>query len=105
MECSICYENLKAEKGGQETNWSQRCITCKDSWVCGDCYHKWDCDINDTGVFYAPMPCVFCKTPMNYSNLVSKFNEGTGAGWWDLLRADKYEKIYDYLERVTELNN
>ena len=102
MECSICYDKIKAERGGQETNWTQRCITCKESWVCGCCYNKWDVDVNDTGVFHAPMPCVFCKTPMNYSIFVSKFNEGTGAGWWDQLSDVKYPKLYNYLDRMTE---
>jgi len=81
---------MKAEKGGQSTNWSQRCITCKDSWVCGNCYHKWDILEGDkTQSCYNTMPCVFCKVDMNYSNFVNRFDEGTGVGWWDYM-PEKY---------------
>ena len=99
MKCIICYENMKAECGGFETNWSQRCITCKDSWVCGSCYHTWDIT-TDFYDGYKVMPCVMCRKPMNYSNLVNSFNEGTGVGWWNYI--DEEKPIWEYLYKVNE---
>jgi len=96
MECSICYDKIKAEGGGQESNWSQRCITCKDSWVCGRCYNEWDC--LPSCECYKVMPCVICRTPMTYSHFVRGFNEGTGAGWWDDRKLCKTE-VVKYLFR------
>ena len=101
MKCVVCYENMKAEMGGKETNWSQRCITCKDSWICSKCYHYWDSNF-DTNSGYKIMPCVICKMPMNYSNLVNSFNEGTGAGWWDDISEKK--PIWKYLAKVDDAN-
>ena len=97
MKCCICFDNMKAEMGGEETNWTQRCITCKDSWVCGNCYHTWDNMPSDSG--YKVMPCVMCRKPMNYSNLVNRFNEGTGVGWWDNI--DDKKPIWAYLDKIT----
>lgn len=82
MNCAICFDKIKAEMGGKKSNWTQKCITCKDSWVCGSCYNNWDLTF-DNNECYKVMPCVFCKEPMYYSKLVRSFNEGTGAGWWD----------------------
>jgi hypothetical protein len=100
MKCIVCYENMKAECGGKETNWSQRCVTCIDSWVCGACYHKWDTIEIDSGSdeCYKVMPCVTCRKPMNYSHLVNRFNEGTGIGWWDDIKETK--PIWVYLDKI-----
>jgi len=102
MNCCICFDKMKAENGGQETNWSQRCITCKDSWVCGNCYNIWDdmeCD-----ECYKVMPCVMCRKPMNYSQLVNRFNEGTGGvGWWDDI--DDKKPIWAYLDKIKNGDN
>lgn len=104
MKCVICLENLKSHQGtttmnfyGTETNWSQRCISCKDSWVCGSCYHNWDTNHSDTSTCYKTMPCVICKRDMIYSNFVNSFNEGTGVGWWDDI--DEWTPLWDMLDR------
>ena len=99
MNCIICFEKMKAECGGKETNWSKRCITCKDSWICGECYFRWD-DTIDTSSGYKVMPCGICKKPMHYSSLVNRFNEGTGVGWWDDIKEEK--PIWKYLEKMEE---
>lgn len=99
INCSICFDKLKATRGGKETNWTKRCITCKDSWVCGNCFHQWDNTI-DTSNCYKVMPCVLCKHPMNYSNLVSRFNEGTGISWRDDINENK--PIWEYLYKIEE---
>ena len=87
MKCVICFDNMKAEGGGQDTNWSQRCISCKDSWICGSCYHKWDSEHSDCHSYFKTMPCVICKKDMDYSHLVNRWCEGNGAGWWDQLKS------------------
>jgi hypothetical protein len=76
------------------SNWSQRCITCKDSWVCGSCYHQWDIEGHntDTSCGYETMPCVICNERMNYSHLVNMFDEGTGSGWWDHIKKGYEDK-------------
>lgn len=101
MKCCICFDNMKAECGGEVTNWTQRCITCKDSWVCGRCYHTWDTIDGYKLGDYKVMPCVMCRKPMIYSHLVNRFNEGTGVGWWDDI---EYKKpIWEYLDKMTNL--
>ena len=105
MNCVICFENMKALNGGQETNWSQRCVGCKDSWVCGDCYHEWDNNHSDPSQGYQQMPCVICKEDMIYSNLVNRFNEGTGCGWWQdrAVSGEAWGPLWDLLDRNTEI--
>jgi len=98
MNCVICFNNIKAEMGGKQTNWSQKCISCKDSWVCGSCYNKWDTTCIPYNEGYSVMPCVFCKTPMYYSKLVNSFNEGTGVGWWDDKNSEK--PVFNILHRI-----
>jgi len=101
MECIICYDNVNNRWDRKDlvgSNWSQKCITCNDSWVCGGCYHEWDCLDDGRGECYKIMPCVICKTPMIYSHFVNSFNEGTGAGWWDDRKLCKTE-VVKYLFR------
>lgn len=102
MDCVICYESMKAESGGEVTNWSQRCIGCKDSWVCGSCYHAWDTSDapnKDTSTAMEEMPCVICKDRMWYSHLVNMWNDGQGFGWWEDRRLEKYPKLLDIITR------
>ena len=99
MNCIICFEKMKAECGGKVSNFSQRCITCNDSWVCGTCYNNWDITIY-TGIVYKVMPCGICKKSMNYSHLVNRFNDGLGVGWWDDIKKEK--PIWEYLKKMEE---
>lgn len=99
MNCVVCFEKMKAEYGGKVSNWSQRCITCVDSWVCGECYFVWDDTISRCAGFKA-MPCVICKKAMLYSHLVNTFHDGGGSGWWDDIKEDK--PIWKYLEKIDE---
>lgn len=101
MNCAICFEKIKAEMGGKKTNWTQRCISCKDSWVCGNCYHIWDTTCEPLNECYSVMPCVFCKEPMYYSKFVNRFNEGTGAGWWDDKNSEK-KPVFDILTAIID---
>jgi hypothetical protein len=114
MNCVICLENMKSHWDPRypefnwttETNWSQRCISCKDSWVCGPCYHEWDNNHSDPSCGYQTMPCVICKREMIYSRLVNMFDEGTGMGWWDdslLAKRTAFGGLYKILERNCEL--
>jgi hypothetical protein len=105
MECVICYDKLKSHDNldAGETNWTQKCITCKDSWVCGDCYHKWDTSDapnKDTTTCYEEMPCPICKERMYYSSFVNRFFEGTGVGWWDYIKKGYENKpVWAILEK------
>ena len=102
MDCVICYESMKAECGGEVTNWSQRCIGCKDSWVCGNCYHTWDVSDapnKDTTTCFEEMPCVICKDRMWYSHLVNMWNDGQGYGWWEDNGLEKYPKLIDIITK------
>jgi hypothetical protein len=104
MNCAICFESIKAEMGGKKTNFTQKCITCKDSWVCGSCYNNWDTTCPPYDECYSVMPCVFCKELMNYSKLVISFNEGTGAGWWDEPNSET-KPVFNILWRIYEEEN
>ena len=106
MKCVICFENLKShDRGVGETNWSVRCITCKDSWVCGSCYHAWD-TTEPTDSCYKEMPCPICKKVNHYSWFVHRFCEGLDGmcGWWDHIKKGYEDKpIWDILDRNMEL--
>lgn len=101
MDCVICYESMKATRGGGETNWSQRCIRCVDSWVCGKCYHTWDVSDapnKDKTTCFEAMPCVICKDRMWYSHLVNMWDEGMGVGWWEDRGLIKYPRLLDIIQ-------
>ena len=101
MNCVICFDNMKSNLifvGGDHTNWSQKCVSCKDSWVCGSCYHNWDA--NHSGpVFYKTMPCVICKRDMIYSKFVNEF-DNNDSGWWDDV---SWGPLWDMLDRNSEM--
>jgi len=104
MNCIICFEKMKAECGGKETNWSQRCITCDDSWICGDCYHNWREHVFKSGWrgTQLVMPCGICKKPMHYSNLVNSFHGGVYQGSWEWEMEYEEKPIWKYLEKMEE---
>ena len=102
MKCVICMENMKAENGGLTTNWSQRCITCVDSWICGSCYHAWDVlEMGRTQTCLNTMPCVICKKDMDYSYFVNRFDDGNsgGSGWWEYTLPHFSESLNKLLSR------
>ena len=108
MKCVICFEKLKSHDDSLDgaTNWSVRCITCKDSWVCGDCYHAWDCVTAETsGDVYQEMPCPICKKDNHYSWFVHRFcGYDCDEGWWDCIKKGYEDKpIWDILDRNMKL--
>ena len=101
MNCVICMENIKTTNDHS----SQRCITCKDSWVCGECFYNWNINCLDgSNSFNDVMPCVICKRDMNYSYMVEHFI-GCGAddGWWQYVLPHFSDKLSDLLEKNMEM--
>lgn len=102
MKCVICMENVKSKSDEYgNTQSSQRCITCKDSWVCGKCFYDWNntC-LDEMSSFNKRMPCVICKKDMDYSYMVEHF-KGCGAddGWWQFCLPHFSDKLSDMLFR------
>ncbi len=98
-------ENIKtiSDKYGNSSS-SQRCITCKDSWVCGECYYKWLLINGETDSFNTTMPCVICKRDMDYSYLVEHFiGSGGDDGWWQHILPHFSDKLSDLLEKNMEM--
>ena len=95
-ECVVCYDK-KA---------SYTCIGCKkSSGVCKECYDKIPSrDNSPSSKYYGNMPlppCVICKYPMRYAELVKTFNKELDKNNPQLFKFSeylikKYISGYDY---------